>query len=87
MSQDVNKGEFFFLIIDYYVTATRNSNNLLQKRECILQFLNMSSGKYIVMMQMGAGPGSWIKAFGPSDFNTCQWWASNQSKPTQVVPA
>ena len=49
--------------------------------------MSINRGKYIVMMQMGGGPGSWIKAFGPSDFNTCQWWASNQSKPTQVVPA
>jgi len=50
--------------------------------------MSTNKGKYIVMLQMSpSNPGSWIKAFGPSDFNTCQWWASNQSKPTQVVPA
>lgn len=50
--------------------------------------MSINRGKYIVMMQMSPNnPGSWIKAFGPRDYNTCQWWAGNQSKPTQVVPA
>ena len=43
--------------------------------------------KYNVMVMTGSGAGSWVKAYGPVDYNTAQWFASNQSKPTQVVPA
>jgi|TARA_X000000368_G_scaffold253581_1_gene200453 hypothetical protein len=49
--------------------------------------MNKDLGKFIVMMQMGSGPGSWVKAYGPTDFQTAQWFASKQSKPTQVIPA
>lgn len=36
------------------------------------------------MMQMGSGPGSWVKAYGPTDYNTASWYAGNQSRPTRV---
>ena len=49
--------------------------------------MSKNKEKYKVMVQQSpSNPGSWVKGF-EGDFNTCQWWASTQSEPTQVVPA
>jgi len=43
--------------------------------------------KYIVMMKLGSSPGSWVKAYGPTDYNTASWFASNQRKQCRVERA
>ena len=39
------------------------------------------------MMKMGSSDGSWVKAYGPTDYNTASWFASNQRNQCRVERA
>lgn len=40
------------------------------------------SNRYVVLMHMGGS--NWVKVYGPTDFNTANWYCTTQRKETRV---